>query len=107
MLPMGALAVALLLNGVQIVLPAPAFVDQGRTWAPARAVFERLGHKVQWNAAVQSMAIQLPGHAVVLQPGAAPILDGHPLRTDLAARMVGGTIYLPLLSRLQLGLRVP
>jgi len=106
MLPVGALAVAVLLNGVQIVLPAPAFVAQGRTWAPARAIFQRLGHKVQWDPAFLAMTIQLPGQPAVFQIGSPPTRGGQPMRTDLAARRVEGTVYVPLLALRELGLRV-
>lgn len=106
MLPVGALAVAVLLNGVQIMLPAPAFVDQGRTWAPARAIFQRLGHKVQWDPALQAMTLHLPGRPAVFQIGLPPTFGGQPMRTNLAAQRVGGTVYVPLLALRELGLRV-
>ena len=106
MLPVGALAVAVLLNGAQILLPAPAFVEQGRTWAPARAILQRVGHKVRWDPAQQAMTVELGGKLAVFALGEVPTLDGQPLPTELGARRVEGTIYVPLQALRALGLRV-
>lgn len=106
MLPLGAFAVALLLNGAQILLPAPAFVDHGRTWAPARAVFERLGDRVRWEPAQQAMIVHRDGHTAAFPLGVAPLLDGQPLPVDASARRVQGTVYVPLVALRALGLRV-
>jgi len=40
-------AVVLLLNGVQVNMPAPALLMDGRAWVPLRAIAERLGYEVQ------------------------------------------------------------
>jgi hypothetical protein len=106
MLPLGAMAVAVLLNGVQILLPAPAFVEQGRAWAPARAIFQRLNHKVTWEPAQQAMTVESDGRSVVFVVGAVPALGGEASSTELAPRRVGGTVYLPLQALRTLGLRV-
>lgn len=106
MLPLGALAVAVLLNGAQIVLPAPAFVEAGRTWAPARAIFQRLGHNVRWEPATQTMSLELGDRLAAFPLGATPTLNGRPLRVELAARRVEGTVYVPLLALRELGLKV-
>lgn len=44
---MKLVAVVLLLNGVQINMPAPALLLEGRAWVPLRAVAERLGYRVE------------------------------------------------------------
>ncbi|MHB8996512.1 MAG: copper amine oxidase N-terminal domain-containing protein [Armatimonadota bacterium] len=106
MLPLGAIAVAVLLNGAQILLPAPAFVEQGRAWAPARAILQRLGHKVTWEPAQQAMIVQIEGRNVVFVVGTGPAIDGQALSTELPPRRVAGTVYLPLQALRALGLRV-
>ena len=106
MLPLGAMAVAVLLNGVQILLPAPAFVEQGRAWAPARAIIQRLGHKVTWVPAQQAMIVQIEGRKVVFAVGAVPAIDGQPGPSELAPRRVASTVYLPLQALRALSLRV-
>lgn len=106
MLPVGAFAVALLLNGAQILLPAPAFVEHGRTWAPARAIFQRLGDNVRWDTAQRAMIIQRGEQHAVFTVGASPILDGQAQHLDATARRVGDTIYVPLVALRALGLKV-
>lgn len=46
---MKLVAVVVLLNGVQINMPAPALLLDGRAWVPLRAVAERLGYRVEVN----------------------------------------------------------
>lgn len=106
MLPLGAFAVAVLLNGVQIWLPAPAFVEQGRTWAPARPIFQRLGHRVTWDAGSAVMTIRAGDREALFPIGSSPSVDGTALPAALAARRVDGTIYVPLMALRQLGLKV-
>ena len=40
---------AALVNGVEIPLDSPAFIESGRTFLPLRFVSENLGAKVRWN----------------------------------------------------------
>lgn len=44
---MKLVAVVVLLNGVQINMPAPALLLDGRAWVPLRAMAERLGYRVE------------------------------------------------------------
>lgn len=105
MLPVGAIAVALLLNGSQILLPAPAFVDQGRTWVPARAVLERLEERVRWLPAARALEVRLrTGRTAVFPLAEAPAPPGLAHDTARCARRVGNTIYLPLVALRELGL---
>lgn len=106
MLPVGAFAVALLLNGAQILLPAPAFVEHGRTWAPARVVFERLGDKVRWDASQQAMLIQHGEQVAAFPLDATSTVNQEPLTVDATARRVAATVYVPLVALRALGLKV-
>lgn len=105
MLPIGAFAVAVFLGGVQILLPAPAFVEQGRTWAPARAILQRAGYTVRWQPAQQQMLLALPDRSLAIPTtGALPDLSTpHP---PLCGRRVNGTVYLSLPALRQLGFGV-
>jgi hypothetical protein len=44
-----ATAVVLLLNGIQISMPRPALLIEGRCWVPLRSIAERLGYTVIWT----------------------------------------------------------
>jgi hypothetical protein len=106
MLPAGAVAVVLLVNYVQIMLPAPAFVQQGRTYAPARVVLQRLGYEVRWDPATRAMVVSGEGVTASFPEGAAPTVQGQLLDESLSARRVGDIFYLSLSALRGLGLRV-
>lgn len=95
-MPAGVVAIILLVNGLQIGLPQPAFVQDGSAWVPARAVLAAAGYEVQW---------QQEGNCVLLS-GAEPPATIHLQRAELVIgdrserfspppRRVQGTLYLP------------
>ena len=98
MLPAGAFAVALFLNGIQIMLPAPAFVQQGRVWAPGRAVLVRLGCQVRWQAEPRAMVVARAGQqftfAEVSPPWPVPATPAE----ALYVRRESNLLYVPLLA---------
>lgn len=51
-------AVVLMLNGVQLFLPAPALMIDGRAWAPLRSVAERLGFTLAVPSADHIFAVR-------------------------------------------------
>lgn len=106
MLPPGAFAVVLLLNGAQIMLPAPAFVDQGRVWAPAREVLQRLGLTVRWQSEPRAM-VALRGDATLIFPEKPPPwpVPSNPAEAQYARR-VGDLLYIPLLALRSVGTRI-
>jgi hypothetical protein len=53
--------VALFINGIQAILPAPAFVEGATSWVPARAVLERLGCEVLWAGPKSALLAHAPG----------------------------------------------
>jgi len=70
-------AVVLLLNGVQINMPAPALLLGGRAWVPLRAVAERLGCRVE-------------------AAGGLATVEGRGMRLEVAeARRIGAVTYVP------------
>ncbi len=46
-----------LLNGEEVKLDAPAFIENGRTYTPVRFIAEALGATVSWNAERQEVTI--------------------------------------------------
>ena len=105
MLPAGAFAVVLMLGGAQIMLPAPAFVEQGRVWAPAREVLQRVGCKVQWQPQARAFAATRAGRTLSFPDTPPPWPT--PLTPDQAcyARRLGNLLYIPLLALRALGLQ--
>lgn len=105
MLPAGAFAVVLMLGGAQIMLRAPAFVEQGRVWAPGREVLQRLGLKVTWQADRRALVAAREGSELAFPelPPPWPV----PATPDQAlyARRVGNLLYIPLLALRSLGLK--
>ena len=105
MLPIGAFAVAVFLGGVQILLPAPAFVEQGRTWAPARAILQRAGYTVRWEPTQRQMLLALPDRSLAI-PTTGGLPDPSSPHPPLCGRNVNGVVYLSLPALRQLGFRV-
>jgi hypothetical protein len=102
MLPAGARAIVLLLGGVQVWLPGPAFVEQGRVWFPARAVLERIGYRVRWDGARREVQISeggSPAALVLSEQQAAVTAEG-----SLASRRVQGLVYAPVVALRPLGI---
>ncbi len=107
MMPAGAVAIILLVNGLQIGLPQPAFVQDGAAWIPGRAVLAAAGYEVQW---------QQEGNCVLLagaEPPATIYLDRSEVvigdrseRLRPPPRRVKGTLYLPVALFRLLGFEV-
>lgn len=103
----GAVAVIVLLNGLQIGLPAPAFVQQGRTWFPARAVLTAAGIPVTHEPARDRVTIGEDARLTVNLPdltvqSAAETAELSPT----PARRMDGRLYLPASVLEPLGLGV-
>ena len=45
-------------NGEEIKLDSPAFIESGRTYTPLRLIAEALGAEVEWNESTQTVAIK-------------------------------------------------
>lgn len=106
MLPAGAVTVILLLNAVQIHLPAPAFVHEGRAWLPARPVLERAGAQVGWDGSRRALEVKLAGREALFPIADAPTVNGTALPRDNAPVMHGATVYLPAATLRELGFHV-
>ena len=101
MMPM--LALVLMINGVQVELPAPAYLIGDYAFVPARAVFEKLGRQVHWDGAAQTLTVSAEGCAgYVLTVGrseavlAGGLLDRSPLVLPAPPRIIGDLLYVPV-----------
>jgi hypothetical protein len=106
MLPAGAFAVALFLNGIQIIMPTPAFVQEGRVWAPGRVVLERVGCKVRWQPSPRGMVVTREGQRLTFAEVSPPWPVPKSPAEALYARREGGLLYVPLLALRNLGVEV-
>ncbi|MEW6032898.1 MAG: CapA family protein [Bacillota bacterium] len=85
------------LDGVRVPLPAPAVVAGGYTLAPARALFERLGATVSWEAESGRVLIESPGKRIELWLGRVEAaVDGEPVGLDAAPFLWGSTTMVPV-----------
>jgi hypothetical protein len=95
------LAVVFMLNGLQIWLPAPAFMEGGQTYVPAREVFQRMGWRAQWDRAAQSLTFTSPdaaggATAIIVRIGSADAqVNGQPQALGAAPLSLKGTTYIP------------
>lgn len=99
-MPAGAVVVVLLLNGLQIALPGPAFLDDGRVWVPVRAVLEAAGFQVSWDADRELLTAEKTGWAARIDMARARVeaagqthaMDAPPRRVDGALLVPAGTL---------------
>ncbi|MCX7597700.1 MAG: BsuPI-related putative proteinase inhibitor [Armatimonadetes bacterium] len=85
---MNLVAVVALVNGVQINMPAPALLLEGRAWVPLRAVVQRLGYRVE----VGGGQVVVEGRGVRLMPP--------------ETRKIGAVTYVPARWLEKLGAKV-
>ncbi len=102
-----AVVIVFLLNGMQVDLPAPALLIGEVSYVPARAVFERLGWEVIWDANRKQMRVGVKGQGTYVFKVGDPTLDLEsggcvtaPMGTQrgLAAppQVIGGLVYVPV-----------
>ncbi len=53
-------------NGEVVSSDVPVIVMNGRSMVPVRALFEKLGASVSWNAAAQKMTVSYNGYSILL-----------------------------------------
>ncbi len=95
-MPAGAVAVILLLNGLQIGLPQPAFVAQGRAWVPARSVLVAADCRVEYLAERNCLVVSGHGPTATIRLDSGQVSLGEQSRTlDDPPRQLNGTLYLP------------
>ncbi len=79
------------------------FVDEnGRTQVPLRAVMEKYGCAVTWDAAKQAAVLTKDGTTVIVPVGKSYItVNGARVATDTAAQVKNGRTYLPIRAVLE------
>lgn len=92
------LALVLMINGVQVELPAPAYLIGDHAFVPARAVFEQLGWQVTWDAQAKSLTLATPGglSSLLTLDQTQVSLPGGTAALPAAPRMIGNLLYVPV-----------
>lgn len=84
-------------RGAPVVFDVKPAVINGRLMIPARAVFEKMGATVMWNAESRSMEVSRGDRTVIIFIG-NPIMtvNGSPTKLDVSAAIVDGRTLVPL-----------
>ncbi len=89
-------AIILLVNGLQIALPQPAFVEDGHAWLPGRAVFSACGFTVDWDTANSALVCVRGQRKLEVWRARRHVrLNGAAIAIEQAPRMVDGALFLP------------
>lgn len=90
-------AVNLLVNGKPIVTDVPAQLSGGRTLVPARAVFELVGARVDWDGISRTVTVAYLSHSVSVRIGSrTATVDGRNVVLDVAPIIVNDRTLVPL-----------
>ena len=78
-------------------LDAPPIILNNRVMVPARAVFERVGGAVEWNASRREITVNHHGDILVMTVGQTQaILNGSIIHMEVPPVIVGGRTLIPL-----------
>lgn len=85
------------LDGEQLAFDVPPVLEKGRTLVPYRAVFEKLGYTVSWNAAARSVSAIQNDASMWMQIGNRDVtVNGKNVRSDAAPVIRNGRTFVPL-----------
>ncbi len=92
-----AAAVALFINGCQVLLPTPAFQRGDAVLVPVKGVFDRLGAQIAWVPNSRQVLITAPDLRLELTVGSTEArLNGNPVTLQTAPELSGGSTMVPL-----------
>lgn len=84
-------------NGQQMAFAVDPQIMSGRTMVPMRAIFEKLGYEVDWNASEKMVTGTKADSRVTLKIDSdAAEINGQPATLDVPAKLVGGSTLVPL-----------
>lgn len=90
-------AVAIFLNGYQVMLPTAAFQKGGSVLVPVKGVLDRLGARIEWSPETKTVTISAPGTELVLAVGSTEAqMNGAPLTLQTAPEIRDGSTLVPL-----------
>jgi hypothetical protein len=89
--------IVVFVGGQAVAFDVKPVIVNGRTLVPIRAVAERLGAQVAWNAATSTATITLGGRKLEITKDAPfALVDGVKVNLDAAATIMDGRTLLPL-----------
>ncbi len=95
--PALAAAVAVFLNGYQVMLPTAAIQRGDTVLVPVKGIFDRLGAKIQWSPQQKRVSITAPGADLVLSVGSTEArLNGKALPLQAPPEIRDGSALVPL-----------
>jgi hypothetical protein len=94
-MPAAAVVIALFMDGVQVLLPAPAFLEGGTSWVPARVVLERSGCQPSFDEKAGLLTVTSPAQErYSLTPYDTPAAPGAPRSRVYTYRNIAGYLYI-------------
>lgn len=85
------------LDGEDIITDTPPVIENGRTLAPVRAIFESMGGTVLWDEAAGEVMLNGLGTDIKLTVGSADAYINGTLKTlDVPARIINGRTMIPV-----------
>jgi len=96
------------LNGETVSSDVPPIIMSDRTLVPVRALFEKLGAEVRWDARSQKMHIKFEGADIEFKANDINAkVNGKAVKMDLSAKKINNRLMIPVtFMGKQLGMRV-
>jgi len=84
-------------NGVRLELDVKPVLTNGRTLVPFRAIFEKLGYSVVWNAGTQQATATKSDRTIIMRANSKQAtVNGETKTLDVAATVKNGRFLVPL-----------
>ncbi len=89
--------ISVLFDGARIGFDQLPVIDNGRTLVPLRAIFEKIGAEVKWDAATRTVTAEKDGTVVSLTIDKTDaVKNGETVALDVPAKIVGGRTMVPV-----------
>lgn len=89
--------VSIVVNGESLNLDVPAQIIDGRTMVPMRAIFEKLGAKVDWDAENKEVYAYKPGVLIQMQIGSTTVYRNTVEQAiDVPAQIINDRTLVPV-----------
>ena len=93
----GSSAIRIILDGAEIATDSPPVIENGRTLAPVRAVFEGMGGTVTWNQESKEVTLVKDDMTVKLKIGSkSAYINGTENILDVPARIIKNRTMIPV-----------
>ena len=91
------ISISVTVDGALLSFDVPPTIRNGRTLVPMRAIFERLGATVDWNAASRTITARTSDQTIQLTIGSTTaIVNGSRVNLDVAAEIMNDRTLVPV-----------